>query len=109
MSSKGGRPKGGEKGDTKQVRLPPDLAEMVKWIGEISGEATATILDRMTRAQIIARFEPLRARVEELKAIQAELDRKLEEARRESRATGDQAPGPESPPKPGPRKRPRKG
>jgi hypothetical protein len=69
---KAGRPHNQEgSGDkyTKMVRLPTDLAEKLGWLVRLSKEkkTAAQIVDPMIRPQIEARYEKIRAEVEDIK------------------------------------------
>lgn len=65
-----------EKG-THQIRVNPDLGEMISWIIRIEGGTTAVLLDPMLRAQVTARYKKYEAEIKKLKDAEEKM-RKVE-------------------------------
>lgn len=68
--------------ETQQVRVFPDLGEMISLIVRIEGVKTANLLDPMIRPQVTARYNRLRPAVEKILAAEKELERVEQEAKR---------------------------
>lgn len=81
-----------EERGTRQIRVNEDLGEMISWIIRIEGGSTATLLDPMIRAQIVARFTRYEGVVEKMRAAEAALQKAEEEARRVTRPEGEAEP-----------------
>ncbi len=54
--------------ETELVRLPGDLAEMIRWIIRVEGGSAAQLVGPMIRAQIVARHTKHLATIEKMKA-----------------------------------------
>lgn len=73
---KGGRPKKGDgDGETRQIRVFKDLADMLGWIQRLSqadGKDTtvAQIIDPLIRAEVTRQYEPFRERAEKIKKLE---------------------------------------
>lgn len=91
-----------------QIRVAPDLGEMISWIIRLEGGTTVQLLDPMIRAQLTARYEKHKPAVEKIQAAEAEVERLEAEAR--TRSEPDVIPTPDRPPphQPGPQKPPRR-
>jgi hypothetical protein len=69
-------------GPTKSVRMYADEAELLYWIGEVTGLNSAKILSPMVRPSLSALYERHRAAIEQLKAMRQEEEKIREEAQR---------------------------
>lgn len=87
--AKGKRPaKGdGEKG-SHQVRVMPDMGEMISWIIRIEGGTTAVLLDPMIRPQVTARYRRYEAEIEKIKVAEEALKRVEEQVKAKTRDGG---------------------
>lgn len=56
---------------TRLVRVPEDLADMVKWVAEFANETVADTLDPILRPTLTERFGRIREQVEAIAAIKA--------------------------------------
>lgn len=85
MGGIGGRPKGGQDANTRQVRVHADVAEKIAWIVRLIGKNgkkggdpayanTARLLDPMIRAQIDAIYQHIAPRVEAIKKKLGEVE-----------------------------------
>lgn len=57
--------------DTRPARMYDDTADMVAWILKLEGkgETVAEFLEKLVRKHVEKRYEPLRERVEKIKAL----------------------------------------
>lgn len=106
MARKGGP---SPEGPTRQVRLYEEEADMVYWLGEVTGKSTAAIMRPICRSGLSSLFDLHRAAIDRLKAMRAEEDRIRADA--QHRSLPDQPPeGGQLPPteRPGTDARPRR-
>lgn len=81
MAQKGGRPKKGDEGGTRQIRVAEDLANMIAWIARIKGIHVAQLIDPMLRPDVLAQYGEIERDVGKIQeaerlAMQAEQDAK---------------------------------
>lgn len=64
-----------------QIRVKPDLGEMIAWIVRVEDTTTAQLLDPMLRAQIQTRYKKHEAAIEKIKVAEEALAKVEEEAK----------------------------